>query len=273
MKQKIIKAAVKAGVWATRLLPAKLWLLIREESVVVKRLDYDRYPILLAVDSWIEHDVRVHSCRKEPETIEWIETWFEPGDVFYDIGANVGAYSLVAHAWLKGQARIFAFEPGFVTFPQLCKNIFLNKAGAITPLPIALSDSESLANFNYENLTSGGALHSLGEPIDQRGDFYEPVFTLPTISYRLDEFKRRFALAEPNHIKIDVDGTEYQIMKGAQETLNHPQLRSILLEVNEDRDEAEKLVEMLEKAGFERRGGQGDNRIYVRRGLTAPGSP
>ena len=222
----------------------------------------------MGVDSWIENDYRLHSCKKEPGTVEWIEGWFRPGDVFYDIGANVGAYSLVAFRLLSGKTKIYAFEPGFVTFPQLCRNIHLNGAGeTIVPLPVALSDQTSMAAFHYQNLVTGGALHALGAPIDQHGKQFQPVFTLPTLSYRLDDFVRQFGLPMPNHIKIDVDGTEYQILKGSEEILSRPELHSILLEANEEHEGADKIVTLLERNGLVLHSRRNENSLYCRKDL------
>jgi len=236
--QGVIRTAVRMGVGITRLLPKRLWLGIREEAALVKRMDYGRHSIYMCVDSWIENEVRLHSCSKEPGTVDWIEIWFKPGDVFYDIGANVGAYALVAFRFLEGKAKIYAFEPGFVTFAQLCRNIHLNDAAdAIIPFQVALSDETSVSGFHYQNLLAGGALHALKTPVDQFGKRFRPVFTLAALGYRLDEFVRQFALPVPNHLKIDVDGTEYKILRGAEELLKQPELRSILIEINEEHED------------------------------------
>ena len=63
---------------------------------------------------------------KEPDTIEWIDSFFREGDVIYDIGANIGQYSLYAAKKLKGNCRILAFEPEALNYSKLNKNIVLN---------------------------------------------------------------------------------------------------------------------------------------------------
>lgn len=260
------RAAVRMGVAITRLLPRRLWFRIRDEASLVKCMDYGRYPIYMCVDSWVEETVRLHSCKKEPATVEWIEKWFNPGDVFYDIGANVGAYSLVAFRFLTGNTKIYAFEPGFVTFPQLCRNIYLNGAAdAIVPLQVALSDETSITGFHYHNLLSGGALHALKTPVDQYGKGFNPVFTLATMGYKLDEFIRQFGLTMPNHMKIDVDGSEYQILKGSQEVLGYPELRSILMEVDSSHEDAADIEKLLEKNGLVLHSRRNENSLYCRR--------
>ncbi|MCZ6656115.1 MAG: FkbM family methyltransferase [Gammaproteobacteria bacterium] len=256
------------GVGVTRLLPARFWFRIREEARLVKRMDYERHPIYICVDSWIENDVRLHSCIKEPGTVEWIENWFKPGEVFYDIGANVGAYSLVAFRFLDGKIKVFAFEPGFVTFPQLCRNIYLNGASdSIVPFQVALSDENSMVGLHYNNLLSGGALHALGDPVNQHGKVFEPVFTLPTLSYRLDDLLRQVGLPVPNHMKIDVDGNEYQVLQGSEETLRSSELRSILMEINKERGDTDEIGELLDRNGFVLHSQRNEQSVYCRRDM------
>jgi len=262
----LFQTVVRVGAGITRMLPPRLWFRILGEARRVKRMDYGRHPIYMCVDSWIENDVRLRSCNKEPGTVEWIENWFRSGDVFYDIGANTGAYSLVAFRFLSGKAKIYSFEPGFVTFPQLCKNIHLNRAGeAIVPLQVALSDRTSLGTFQYQNLLPGGALHALGPPLDHLGREFRPVLTLPTLSFRLDDFVREFALPVPNHMKIDVDGTEGQIIKGGEEILGRGEVRTILVELNEKRESNKEIGKFLEKMGFFVHSRRDENILFCRR--------
>jgi hypothetical protein len=154
-----VRLTVRALIAATRLIPLWLRLRVREVDVEVRRMDYDGAPILLRLESEREYNWRLHSCRLEPGTVDWIETMFEAGDVFYDVGANVGAFSLVAFKHLRGNARIYAFEPAFATFSQLCRNVIINGATeCIVPLPLALSDRSAVLPFNYRSLSSGEAL-------------------------------------------------------------------------------------------------------------------
>lgn len=265
LRDNLIGFVTHVSVILTRLLPRFLWLRIREASAIVARMDYARAPISISVDSWVENKVRLYSCAKEPGTIEWIEAQFKPGDVFYDIGANIGAYSLVAFGFLEGNTKIYSFEPGFVTFPQLAKNIYLNNAShSITPFQIALSDRNGIIDFHYQNFLSGGALHALGEPLDYQGAPFTPVFTLPTLSYRLDDFIEKFNLPLPNHIKIDVDGTECDILQGATNVLRSLQLRTVLLERDPDDIQAEHITQMLERYGLRLYRFVGENTLYSR---------
>ena len=61
---------------------------------------------------------------------------------------------------------------------------------------------------------------------------------------------QQFSLPIPNHIKLDVDGTEYQILQGAMATLGCRELCSVLLEVNEEHESIDQVVGLLEQGGL-----------------------
>jgi FkbM family methyltransferase len=227
-------------------------LLELQTAIDVKgRMDYQPHEIYLHIDSITEYETRLHSCQKEPDTVEWIETIMKPGDTFYDIGANVGAYSLVAAKYFQGAVKVYAFEPAFLNFTQLCRNLFLNGCQEIVvPLPVALSDNTKIDAFNYHDLVPGGSLHTLGEAIDYKGERFEPVLKQHVLSYRSDDLIAQFNLRVPNHIKIDVDGIELSVLRGANRTLSNAALRSIVVELEEGENEAQ-ISELVFSKGFQ----------------------
>jgi FkbM family methyltransferase len=230
-------------------LPLRIQVLIRERFVGTGTLDYLRHPIRLRVDSEIEL-ARLNACRKEPETVEWIERFIQSGDVVYDIGANVGAYSFVVDRVTSGTATVYAFEPSFSTYAQLSRNIALNQAaGRVIPLQVALSDTNGLVPFNYSSLQSGAALHALGPAEELNGRGFVPEFTQPVPSYRLDDLVQVFGIKPPNHLKLDVDGIELRVLRGACRTLLDRSLRTVLVEV-EPGGEALAIEELLVASGF-----------------------
>ena len=234
-----------------KVLPVRLQVLIRSKVSVTKKLDFEKCDIVLSVESDLEYTTRLRSCAKEPEMAQWFETFFKEGDTFYDVGANVGAYSLMASKMFDGKVKVYAFEPGFPNFAQLSKNIFINNSQeSIIPMQIALSDQTEISIFHYSNLTPGGALHALGKPIDYKGEFFSPVCKQPVIAFRLDDFITLFNLPAPNHIKIDVDGIEFKILRGSQQTLCGPMLRSLMVEIDEANSETPKMIQFLRDQGF-----------------------
>jgi FkbM family methyltransferase len=228
----------------------RVMLDVKNSITLVEKMDYERAEILLNVDSECELSLRTNSCKKEPDTVNWIETFVKEGEVLFDIGANVGAYSLVAAKFFNGKVKVYAFEPSIFNFSQLCRNIQLNKSErAIIPLAVALSDETCIGEFNYHNQISGGSLHTFGKAIDYVGNVFEPEYVQPMISFRIDDLIEQFNVPVPNHIKIDVDGIELSVLKGADKTLSNPSLQSIVVELEEGESE-QSIIAFLESKGF-----------------------
>jgi FkbM family methyltransferase len=211
------------------------------------RLDYPAHDIYLRVTSHSEAR-RLLSCQKEPWTIQWIESCIHPGDTVFDIGANVGAYSLVMAKVTGGRAKVFAFEPAFATFSALCSNVILNHCEeSIIPLPIALAAHTKFMDFNYSDLRPGRAFHWAGDDEVKNN----PAYRQCVLGYALDDLVTTFHLPLPTHIKLDVDGTELEVLHGAARTLVHEGIRSLLIEVNEDNRGADrKVIQFVEALGF-----------------------
>ena len=184
---------------------------------------------------------------KEPETIEWLAGSVRPEDVVFDIGANIGLYSLFA-AKLNPLCTVYAFEPESQNYARLCNNIVLNRLENIIPCNAPIADREMLDYFLVGSLEAGSALHSFGKPLAASW----PVLRQAAISVSLDRLVGAYNLPQPNLIKLDVDGIEDQILAGADEVLRSPALRSILIEINNDGDNGKRadIIARLQSAGL-----------------------
>jgi FkbM family methyltransferase len=185
---------------------------------------------------------------KEPETIEWINT-FSDMDVFWDIGANVGVYTL--YAALKNM-EVLSFEPSPSNYYLLNRNVEINKMDdRISALCIAFNDTTRLDSFYMANTELGGALNSFGEAVDWKGEPFTASFKQAMIGFSVDDFIRQFNPLFPNHIKIDVDGIENKIIKGAEKTIADRRVKSILVELDSARENyCKEVIEAIEKAGM-----------------------
>jgi FkbM family methyltransferase len=209
-------------------------------------LDYAGASLHLYVTSKVERVSRAFSCRKEPTTVAWLER-LGAGDVFYDVGANVGAYSLIAATRVGPSGRVFAFEPSYSSFAHLCDNIVLNDvAGIVVPVPVPLGRDTAMGTLNYHKLVPGHARHAVGEDAaDARGD--APVYRQPVMLARLDDFVDTYGWPLPRFVKIDVDGAEGAVLHGARRTLARG-VEQVMIEV--DVENTADVLALLDDAGF-----------------------
>ncbi len=165
-------------------------------------------------------NMRITAAGKEPWTVTWIGD-MRPGEVLYDIGANVGPYTLLA--LLKG-LTVVAFEPHPESFRDLCRNAVLNcLQDRLIALPVGLSDAPGLASVPSVALgQTAGMTMTLGD-----GEGLRSILTAP-----LDGLIRAHALPPPTHLKIDVDGFEARVLTGARQTLAAETTKSCLIEVD-----------------------------------------
>jgi FkbM family methyltransferase len=185
---------------------------------------------------------------KEPETIRWIDS-FKNNEIFWDIGSNIGVYSL--YAARKGH-QVLSFEPAPANYNVLNKNIEINKLdNKISAYCLALNDKTKLDIFNMYSTEVADALNSFGRAIDAQGNSYIPVFKQAMMGINMDSFIEQFKPSFPNHIKIDVDGNEDYIIKGCLNTLKDKRLKSILIELDSTREEySNEIFNTLINSGF-----------------------
>ncbi|HET9959981.1 MAG TPA: FkbM family methyltransferase, partial [Polyangiaceae bacterium] len=162
---------------------------------------------------------------KEPETIDWLRDNLESTSVLYDVGANIGLYSLFAAAH-PTRPTVFAFEPEPQNFARLAQNVQLNPGLSVIPFALALGVRRRFANFHSRTQTAGAA-----SPAALQAGSGASVGVLVE---SLDNVVRGGApIRPPTHLKIDVDGDEPEILRGAAETLHSAELKHVLVELRD----------------------------------------
>ena len=210
-------------------------------------LDYAPHPLYLYATSKVERRSRAFSCRKEPWTIAWLERHARAGDVVYDVGANIGAYALVAAHCVGPAGRVFAFEPGYASFAHLCDNIVLNGLeSTIAPIPLPVGERSALSHLSYHRLYPGHARHVSGDA--DAADTDGPAYRQPVLLMALDDLIRTFDLPTPRLMKIDVDGTELAVLRGARTLLRQTSFEHLLVEIEASNTDA--VVDELAAAGL-----------------------
>ncbi len=161
------------------------------------------------------------------------------GDVFVDVGANVGSYTILAA--LLG-ARVVAVEPIPETFDRLIENVRLNgMESAVTAHRVGLSDRSGTLRFT----TDQGTINHVMAETESLAGTDVAVVTLDSI----------LTDVSPALIKIDVEGHELAVLNGAGRTLESPSLLAVIMETNGSGirygiSDA-RLYELMEVRGFE----------------------
>ncbi len=206
--------------------------------------------LTLFTPNWICRERASTFSTKEPETLEWIDEGKSDG-VFFDIGANVGLYSLYYAATKKG--KVYAFEPSAFNLPLLAKNIFENRLhDQIKIITNPLTEQNQFADLVFSTIEEGGALSTFGVDYTYDGNLISKNLIYQTLGFSLDFlFTNNIITARPSLIKIDVDGIEHLILAGAIETLKHPTCRSILIETNDSfLEQKASISKILAECGF-----------------------
>ena len=193
---------------------------------------------------WRAHTLYV----KEPITIEWIRK-FDSNKIFFDVGANVGMYSIFAA--IISNVKVLSFEPESNNFQILMENIFLNNLkNKIDAYPLGLSNTTALTKLYMSTFEKGQGHHSVGESIDhnlkpKKTEYEQGIFTTT-----LNDLVNKWKLPIPNYLKIDVDGIEYKIVSESSYILKDISLESVLIEINPNREEDKTIIDTLRTLGF-----------------------
>ena len=145
-----------------------------------------------------------------------------PGSVVLDVGANVGNYSVLFGQWVGTTGRVFAFEPDVETCHGLRRHIELNGlARRVTPLQLAVSSSKGEAFFATDGVS--GTHRLAAKTKNSKG---HPVATTSVDAFCAEQGIR------PTVIKIDVEGAELDVLRGARETLKNTQEAKVFVEMH-----------------------------------------
>lgn len=179
----------------------------------------------------------IHRCWMglyEPRKQRSLAREIRPNSVFWDVGANVGFYSLLA-ANLVGSGRVFAFEPVPRNLAYLRKHLALNRATNVEILEVAVSDRIGTSSFVLEGTGSMGHLAGEGS------------LTVPTTT--LDALVEQGKVLPPDCVKMDIEGAELLALRGATDTFRrfHP----VLFLATHGREVENGCLQLLESWGYE----------------------
>jgi FkbM family methyltransferase len=179
---------------------------------------------------------------KQPATIEWIDS-FQPGSVFWDIGASVGVFSV--YAALATDTRVVAFEPAAVNYYLLSANCEANKLqDRVDCLLVGVGRQRSIARLEVSQFRPARSFSFRGkrdEPFESRQ---------AAVVLSIDELVEDYGVPCPNYIKIDAPGASEGIIAGAARTFRRPELRQVHLEMREHSKGGQRILEALKQSRF-----------------------
>lgn len=160
---------------------------------------------------------------------QFVHRFLRAGDIFVDVGANVGLYSLHAAKEVGAGGKVYAFEPCSATFTRLADNIQRNNFDNIEIHQVALSDSEGLLSMATSS-DGFDAWNSAGK-VTMGANFKDesvPCNTWDNFAATRN-LQRRVTM-----MKVDIEGWESYFLSGARESLNVSEAPVILIELNEE---------------------------------------
>ncbi|OIO31238.1 hypothetical protein AUJ77_00305 [Candidatus Nomurabacteria bacterium CG1_02_43_90] len=159
------------------------------------------------LDKWLY----VYKCY-ETHILKEIMNNIKKGDTVLDIGANIGHHSLFISKVVGDKGNVISFEPISFLREQFEKSTSINKSANVTVMPLALGEKESKETIHIcESNTAGSSIVNFSA-VGKKESI--KVVTLDSLSLN------------PSFMKIDVEGYEYFVLKGAEETIkkNHPKI-------------------------------------------------
>jgi FkbM family methyltransferase len=179
---------------------------------------------------------------KQPATIAWIDR-FEPDSVMWDVGANVGVYTLYA-ALLPG-LRVVAFEPAAVNYFLLAANCEANRLNdRVQCLLAGLSRESGLGTLAVSQFATGQSF-GFGGKKAERFDARQAALMLT-----MDQAVETYGLRCPNYVKIDVPRLSVDVLEGGMRTLRRAEVREVHIEANVATPGGRRIAELLRRAGF-----------------------
>ena len=189
---------------------------------------------------------------KEQGTMAWIDSDVRAGDVFMDIGANIGIYSIAAAMRVGESGIVYAFEPHKVNALSLLRNVQANRLQQrIRVFSCAVSDVEGMLCFNYRSLASASTASQLGHSRVAGTDReFAPIASEMVYGTTVDRLVRDRVVLAPTQVKIDVDGNELMILRGMGELLRGAHRpRSVQIELNVGLHAS--IPEFMKECGYE----------------------
>lgn len=201
-------------------------------------------------------DEMIKSGINEYSLIQWCEQFLTDDGVFVDIGAHIGTYSIILSKKCK---QVYSFEAQKSTFDCLCVGVSLNNCFNVDLNNVALSSEEG--NGTLHHLTLDGGSSTIRAEIPSLSN-QSVIQEESVIMKRLDSFQ----LKDVDFLKIDVEGAELDVIKGASETLINNNYPPFIFEAWPEewyRDDRDLLISYIKSLGYKVHPISGTTHMYL----------
>jgi FkbM family methyltransferase len=193
----------------------------------------------------------IYCDRFEWRERQFLKNYLKPGDIFVDVGANIGLFTLIASRLVGAGGKVVAFEPSAKTFDRLAGNVELNRMNNVQCFQMALSDRSGRIQMN-SSLDGYDAWNSMAPP--HAGS----AFATETVSaVTWDDFAGEHHLRGcVTMMKIDVEGWENHVLSGGIEAFSRPDAPVLQVEFTDQAAQSagsscQALYRQLEALGYQ----------------------
>ncbi|MEI8349017.1 MAG: FkbM family methyltransferase [Candidatus Omnitrophota bacterium] len=205
--------------------------LFRRHAIVVE----DVYDIKFIYYPWEKRSLRT-LLRKEyyREEFQALEKLIRPKDTVFDVGANVGIFSVFLSRLAMEGGKVFAFEPVPETYWRLRENLALNRCLNVLSIQMAVSDREGVVAMNIFPKEYSD-WNTMGKPVmsSPEGDIV-PCESTAVTAVTLDDFCKKENIDHIDFLKVDVEGFEKNVFLGARQLLREKRIGYICFEISEE---------------------------------------
>jgi len=187
--------------------------------------------------------------RGEPAVERKLLEIVRPGDVVFDIGANIGWYTLLAGRRVGAAGRVVAFEPDLENAALVQRNAASNRLANVTVIAAAVTDQDGWATFLNRGSLEGrlGGEEDGGQDTSNGARAQRVRGTVPVPVVSLDTWIEQAQQPPPRLIKIDIEGGEIGALRGMEQTLRSAG-PTLIIELHGTR---EAVLDQLDSYGYE----------------------
>src|SRR5215217_4348696 len=180
---------------------------------------------------------------REDDIIEYFTP--KEGDIVVDIGAHIGRYTIISSKRVGANGKVIAIEADPSNFEMLKSNIKLNQLTNVTPLNYAVYSKETKIKLYLPEVESGYTIYNTIMSNRARTEDKFVEVSANTLDYLLQLNE----ITDVNWVKIDVEGAEFEVLKGASNVLSKSKDIALLIEVH-GKDTYEPIIESLRSYNF-----------------------